>query len=166
MPLSEKLTARVPVFTGFPDNKTLRKKDSLLLSDISKTAQFIFSDPFWMAQVSQINITSSRQFEISPSIGNHKVIFGNAENIDEKFNRLHLFYKQVLAKTGMDAYGIIDVRFNRQVIATKQERHDKIDSVQLRHNVEKLLSNPNLMKTDSVSLPAINDPYIKTTNNN
>jgi cell division protein FtsQ len=166
MPLSEKLSARVPVFTGFPDNKSLRKKDSVLLNDISKTAQFIFDDPFWMAQVSQVNITASRQFEISPSIGNHKIIFGNADNIAAKFNRLQLFYKQVMAKTGMDAYGLIDVRFNGQVVATKQARQDKIDSVQLRRNVEKLLSNPNLMKTDSVSLPAINDPYIKTTNNN
>ena len=166
MPLSEKLSARVPVFTGFPDSKPLRKKDSLLLNEINETARFIYSDPFWMAQVAQVNITTSRHLEIIPVIGNHKVIMGNGGDVKQKFNRLFTFYKQVLAKTGFDAYKIIDVRFNGQVVALKQPQQTKVDSIQLRRNVEKLLSDPNLMKTDSVSLTGKIDPYIKTTNNN
>lgn len=143
MNLSEKLSARLPVFTGFPDKKMVAAADSLLMKDIVATALFINSNPFWSSQVSQINIDLScgagcREMEMVPMIGNHIVKIGDGENIESKFNRLFIFYKQVLSKSGFDRYKSIDVRFDGQVVAAKSE-NPKVDSVQLRKNVEKLL---------------------------
>src|SRR5882724_3916853 len=64
MPLSDKMSARVPVFTGFPEGKKPTVKDSILLEEVKTTAEFIINDPFWMAQVSQIDITADRNFEM------------------------------------------------------------------------------------------------------
>jgi len=60
MPLSDKLSARVPVFTSFPDKQMLSAKDSLLLHEVKNTALFIMNDPFWMSQVAQIDITTEQ----------------------------------------------------------------------------------------------------------
>ena len=50
LPLSDRLSARVPVFTGFPDKKVYSAKDSLLLTDVKNIATYIKNDPFWMAR--------------------------------------------------------------------------------------------------------------------
>jgi cell division protein FtsQ len=150
MPLSEKLSARVPVFTGFPDKKRMTGKDSILLNGIKTTANFIFNDPFWMSQVAQIDIRSDRNFEMIPVIGNHLVMLGDGENIAQKFNRLMIFYKQVLSKTGFDKYRLIDVQYKGQVVVSNAAGNAKVDSAQLRKNVEKLLQQARDAQNDTV----------------
>ncbi|MEO7393968.1 MAG: hypothetical protein ABIU11_03445 [Chitinophagaceae bacterium] len=139
MPLSDRLSARVPVFTGFPEKKILSAKDSLLLNDVRTTANFIVNDPFWMAQVAQVDINENGTFDMIPLVGNHLVKLGDGNNIEKKFHRLMIFYKQVLSKTGFDKYKVIDVQYNRQIVVSKQAGDIHVDSVQLRKNVEKLL---------------------------
>jgi cell division protein FtsQ len=157
MPLCERVTARVPVFTGFPDKKTLSTKDSALLQDISTVARFIFHDPFWMAQVSQVDIDEERNFEMIPVVGDHIVRLGNAEDIEQKFHRLFVFYQQVLSKTGFDKYKILDVQYSGQVVASKQGNNTKVDSVQLRKNVEKLLKEAQESDQDINAAPPLTD---------
>ncbi|MEO7922648.1 MAG: hypothetical protein ABIR30_03160 [Chitinophagaceae bacterium] len=151
MPLSGKLSARVPVFTGFPDKKILSSKDSILLDDVRKTANYIINDPFWMAQVAQVDITPERRFEMVPVVGNHLVKLGTGENIDKKFHRLMVFYQQVLSKTGFDRYKLIDVQYKGQVVASRYSGDAKVDSIQLRKNVEKLLQQARDAQNDTVT---------------
>ena len=149
MPLSDKMSARVPVFTGFPDKRFLSDKDSALLADVKKTAMFILNDSFWMSQTEQIDITKERSFEMVPTIGNHIVKLGDGNDIQKKFQRLYIFYQQVMSKSGFNRYNFVDVRFEGQVVGTK-EKISKIDSVQLRKNVEKLLKEARDMQQDTV----------------
>jgi cell division protein FtsQ len=157
MPLSDKISARVPVFTGYPELKILNGYDSILLNEVKAIANFIIKDSFWMSQVSQIEITPKRNFEMIPVIGNHLVQLGSGESIDKKFRRLMIFYQQVLSKTGFDKYKIIDVQFKGQVVTSKYDIIEKIDSVQLKKNVDKLLRKSIEGKKDTAirALPSI-----------
>jgi cell division protein FtsQ len=120
LPLSDKFSARLPVFTGFPSEKDkLNGADSVLMRDIIKISDYLVHDDFWMAQVSQIDIQPDRSFEMIPVVGNHIIQFGDGTDYEKKFKRLLLFYQQVLSKTGMDAYQKLNVRYARQVIAVK-----------------------------------------------
>ena len=162
MPLSDKLSAKVPVFTGFPDKEVLTARDSILLDEVRTTANFIMHDPFWMAQVSQVDITPARTFEMIPMIGNHTVILGNGENINKKFRRLFVFYQQVLSRTGFGKYKLIDVQYAGQVVVSKQAGNAKIDSIQLRRNVEKLLRQSRENQVDTIVrvMPLPGNPVI------
>ena len=157
IPLSDKLSARVPVFTGFPDKKILSGKDSSLLNDVKTMANYIIHDSFWMAQVAQVDITEDRTFEMIPLVGNHLVKLGTAEGVERKFRRLMIFYQQVLSKTGFDKYKVIDVQYKGQVVASRYAGDPKVDSVQLRKNIEKLLQqsidaqNDTVVRTDQVA---------------
>lgn len=157
MPLSEKMSARVPVFTGYADKKKMNKADSLFLKQVTNVASFINKDPFWMSQVAQIEITDDKNFEMVPLVGNHLVKLGNGENIEKKFNRLMVFYKQVLSKTGFDKYKVIDVQYKGQVVVSKYAGEAKVDSIQLRKNVEKLLRQSEEAEKDVTPkvMPAI-----------
>lgn len=148
IPLSDRATAKVPVFTGYPE-KISKAKDSFLISEITNIADFILGNSFWMSQVSQINMDADQKFEMIPVVGNHTVELGDGENMIPKFNRLMVFYRDVLSKTGFDKYASIDVRFAGQVVAVKGKPMKKVDSVQLRKNIERLLLLAQQMQNDT-----------------
>jgi cell division protein FtsQ len=140
IPLSDRMSARVPVFTGFPDKKVYSAKDSLLFTDVKNVAIYIKNDPFWMSQVAQVDITVDRNFELSPVVGNHLIKLGNGKDIEKKFNRLMIFYKEVLAQKGFDAYSIIDVQYSGQVVGTRRGTDkSKTDTVMLKRRVNEML---------------------------
>jgi cell division protein FtsQ len=148
IPLSMKQSARVPVFTGFPE-KVLGRRDSVTLDNVRDAALFIANDPFWMAQVAQINIDDERNFEMIPVVGNHIVKLGDGQDMGKKFHRLYAFYQNVLSKTGFEKYRAINVQYAGQVIGVKDEDNRR-DTAQLRKNVEALLRQAREMQNDSL----------------
>ena len=162
LPLSGKLSARVPVFTGFIDKKVYSAKDSLLLTDVKNIAAYVKNDPFWMSQVAQIDITADRNFELSPVVGNHLIKLGNGKELEKKFNRLMIFYKQVLAQKGFDAYSTIDVQYSGQVVGTKRgTEKNKVDTVMLKKRVNEMLRQMQKQYDSVVALkPTIEKPII------
>jgi cell division protein FtsQ len=130
LPLSDKSSARVPVFSNFPSQPNrITKTDSLLLTDIKNISSYILKDPFWMAQIDQVDITSERTFEMIPKVGNQVIIFGNADNYQEKFTNLLTFYKQVATKAGWNTYSKINVQYKGQVVAVKRGEQDVIQDL-------------------------------------
>ena len=94
LPLSPKTIIKVPVFTDYPYEKLrTHGADSLLLVQIKNVGYYILKDSFWMAQIAQVDITSSRTFEMAPVIGNHTIAFGDGTDYEKKFGRLFIFYK-------------------------------------------------------------------------
>jgi cell division protein FtsQ len=122
LPLSNKFSARVPAFTNCPLDKTKwNATDSTLLNQIQSISSFLEKNNFWAAQIEQIDFSEKKQFELYPQIGEHKIVFGNGDNLETKFKKLYIFYKEVLAKTGWNTYSIIDVQYKEQVVATKKD---------------------------------------------
>lgn len=127
LPLSEKFSARVPVFTGFPaDTKVLSKKDSALLAGVRKLSLLIGGDVFLNALIEQVDITPERNFEMIPKIGKQLIVFGDATNAEQKFDKLKLFYKQVMSKAGWSRYNVIDLQYKDQVVARIRGKEDII----------------------------------------
>lgn len=125
LPLSDKFSARLPVFTGFPtDNIILSVEDSVLLNDIKNISLSIQKDSFRMALIEQVDITPQRFFEMVPKIGNQLIVFGDAGNVEDKFSRLKLFYKNVLPAAGYNYYSSINVQYNGQIVAKRRGTED------------------------------------------
>lgn len=126
MQLADQYRVSLPVFTGFPDKKSWNSSDSLLVNDMVKLASFINGNEFWDAQVAQTELVSNGpkfwEFEIIPVVGGHLVKLGDAQHLEEKFNRLYQFYTQVLPKAGPEKYRIVDVRFAGQIVAERKTK--------------------------------------------
>ncbi len=121
LPLRQLSVMRLPVFTGFPsDQEKLSNPDSLLLKDILHFALIIQQDSFYNAQIAQVNIASNGDFEMIPTLGDHVVLLGSAENLEDKLNRLYTFYKKVWIPSGINAFQVLDVRFDHQIVALKK----------------------------------------------
>lgn len=139
MPLLNKVSIRLPVVTNFKAPKLWNDVDSALVRDITSLLAYINSDPFWKAQIAQIDIRPEGKLELIPVIGNHVVKLGKAEEVEQKLHNLLLFYKQVISKTGFDIYKVIDVQYAGQVIGVKTNPTAAIDSIQLQKNIETLI---------------------------
>jgi cell division protein FtsQ len=132
MPVSQNYTAPVIVangliFDGYAERKipqlNIENKDSVelkpVIEQIYELAQFITYHPFWNAQIEQIYVNEQAEIELIPRIGNHRIILGDASELDEKFKKLMIFYKQGLNKTGWNNYSVINLKYNNQVVCTK-----------------------------------------------
>jgi len=86
-----------------------------------------------------------------PVVGNHQVKMGTGEQIDRQFGRLMIFYKEVLSKTGFDRFKVIDVQYKGQVVASRTTGDTKVDTAQLRRNVEQLLQQSRQAENDTVA---------------
>ena len=121
LPLKQLTVLNLPVFTGFPtDQPKLSRPDSVLLKDVLFFAKTIQKDSFFMAQVAQVNIEPNGTFQMVPTLGDHLVLLGTVDQLEDKLNRLFTFYKKVWLVSGVNAYQYIDCRFNHQVVALKK----------------------------------------------
>ena len=154
IPLSDRFSPRLPVFTGLPFEKVSRgSKDSALLIQIKDLALFISQHPFWMAQVDQVDINTEKTFELVPKVGNHLISFGDGNDIEKKFRKLEIFYDQVMSKSGWSDYKILDIRFDGQVVATKSDlTYHKSDTVSNKRWMKEWQQISRLMlRTDSIN---------------
>lgn len=139
LPLLENYSARLPVVTGFTPAKRLKASDSALLQETKDVVRTISGDPFWNAQIGQIDITPERKFELIPVVGNHVIRLGSGYNTGEKLARLMVFYRQVLPRAGLAKYSALDVQFNGQVVAVRRGPTSRVDSLQLQKNIKELM---------------------------
>ena len=100
--------------------------DELVKTDLTETEEgqkiydllkYIQRDRFWKAQVAQLDIAEDGEIIIYPQVTKQLVEFGQAENIDSKFERLKIFYKQILPRKGWNLYKRVNLKYKDQIIA-------------------------------------------------
>ena len=122
MPLSENFTANVLVANGLIDEDFSGKVDSLstkLAKDLYRMALFIKSDTLWNNQIEQLYVDVKGDIELTPRVGNHEIILGDADSLQTKFKNLLIFYKKAMPKVGWDTYKTINLKYANQVVCVK-----------------------------------------------
>ncbi len=120
LPVSSKYTARVPVVTGAYVNEMMKLSNvhegeyDLKVYDL---INYINENKFWTMQVGQIDIDSKGYVVMYPQVGKLRMEFGQIEDIEKKFKKLEIFFKQILPTKGWDAYQKkVNVAFKDQII--------------------------------------------------
>jgi len=148
--LPQRTVFRLAVFTGYPGDKFGLHRDSALDRQIMDLAGFLNRDPFWSVQIQEVDIHDSKTFTMTPLIGNQSIEFGDGSDYENKFHRLHVFYKEVITQTGFEKYTSIKLAFANQVIATrKQGIISRADSIQARKNVMEMIRLAQKMEADT-----------------
>ena len=135
MPLNDNYSARVLIASGYiyePFSRRyqfsinqIKSNESLsevsMLDDIYEVADFINRDSVLTNLIHQIYVNPEKEIELFPVIGNQKIIFGNAKDIAEKFNKLKLFYTEGLNKSdSWTKYLSINLKYKNIVVGTKK----------------------------------------------
>ena len=140
MPLADHYTARVLIVNGFIPEKYSQfynisvpqiEKDSAfkaitVIDDIYEVANYIKSDSLLNSLIIQMYVNKDREIELYPAIGNQKIIFGNDDDIADKFEKLKIFYTQGLNSVdGWNKYSIINLKYKNQVVCIKKFSDEK-----------------------------------------
>ncbi len=122
MPLSKHFTARVLVATGNipPFDVQFLQKKKHTLKDIFELTKTILADDFLEPLVEQVYVNNSNEYELSPIIGDQKILLGNMDNLDDKIFYLKTFYKEAIPYKGWQKYKIINLKFKGQVVAGRR----------------------------------------------
>jgi cell division protein FtsQ len=101
------------VATGYIDRQFA--SDGLL-----KVVRAIERSDFWKAQVEQIDVTKEGFVQLVPRVGDHLLILGTVDKVEEKLDRLMNFYHNGLENIGWNKYRSISVAYENQVVCKKR----------------------------------------------
>ena len=108
------LAVQLPVATGYIDRR-------FAANELLQVVRALDCSEFWKAQVEQINVTRDGQFELVPRVGDHLLILGTADNVENKLERLMNFYEKGLDNIGWNKYRSISVAYDNQVVCKKRK---------------------------------------------
>ena len=113
IPLSEKYTADIILFTGYTENI----KDDLILN----LAKKINSNKFLSNQVSEVFVNETSEAFFIPVLGNHKIKLGSFNNLEIKIKKMMTFYDKIIPKHGWEKYSEINLEYQSQIICLKND---------------------------------------------
>ncbi len=88
---------------------------------LAALGRIFLHDDFWNNQVDQIHVLKDGSIEMIPRVGNHIIYLGKPQLLADKFNKLKIFYTDVLCRVGWNKYSRINMEYNNQIICVKSE---------------------------------------------
>lgn len=113
--ISQHFTPRVLLLSGgyFEKIQNLKEVKSKAIVDLINA---INEDTFWKAQITQLIVEKDGGITMVPEIGNHVIEFGMGIDIEAKFKKIKIFYKDILPVKGWDTYHKVSVKYRNQII--------------------------------------------------
>jgi cell division protein FtsQ len=114
-PLSDRYSARILLLSGeyfrnLPNLKAKRQENILQFLNL------INEDAFLKAQFTQLDVAQNGDVSIVPLVGKHIIEFGEPNNIENRLNRIKIFYNQILPVQGWDNFSHVSVKYDGQVV--------------------------------------------------
>ena len=110
MPLSKVHTARVPLITGTREVDYGGIRDLILK---------VNEDEFMRKSVVGFHLESNGDIKMKLRKYKFTVLFGQAKDIEKKFQKLKAFYKKAKQDALLTEYRLVNLKFKDQVVATK-----------------------------------------------
>jgi len=114
MPAFTTTAIRLPLVTGYATH-------SMVDDGLYEFARFLQDDRFWRTGITQIWIDNKGEVYLVPRVGNHTILLGSFDNYEAKLDRLLEFYKKVMPRKGWNAYSVLNLKFDGQVIGERTE---------------------------------------------
>lgn len=116
--LSMNYSARVLLVSGayFSGPQLAGKRLLPAESPLMELLRFVQMDPFWRAQLIEMNVDSQGYVTMWPQVGKHRIEFGPPTDIETKFKKLKLLYSTVLPVKGWERYSRISVQYRNQLV--------------------------------------------------
>lgn len=90
------------------------------LQEAYRVALAIKADSTFSSQFTQLYVNDDAEVEAYSPLFRHSVLFGHADNLEQKLRQLHIVYDEALIYMPADTYSKVDVRFKNRVFATRK----------------------------------------------
>jgi cell division protein FtsQ len=89
------------------------------LKDLFNLTKTLLADEFLKAFIQQIHLNNAGDFILVPLIGDQKIVLGSARKLEDKLNRLKIFYQQGMPYEGWTKYETINLKYGGQVVCKR-----------------------------------------------
>jgi cell division protein FtsQ len=106
---------------------------SAVLKDLLIVALYVHNHPFWNTAFEQCYVDNLGDLILVPRTGNHSIVIGTADNMNEKMENLRIFYDRALKNIGWEKYQTINLKYKGQIIGVRsgnQTEHTETQYVQ------------------------------------
>lgn len=130
-PATKPIALKLPVFVGniqenmIKDSVVKRREKAewaktSLLDDMYFLSIHIGKSEFLKALIDHIYIDGSRNVQLIPRVGDHKIVLGGVTNLNEKFKKLQTFYASALQTHDLNQFSTIHLEYKGQVVCEKK----------------------------------------------
>lgn len=117
IPTSDSYTSRVLILEGRHAEELMEKGEiSEEMPELLDLIRFINGDEFWSAQIIELEVNSRSDIKLYQQVGSQIIEFGDAHDVESKFERIEIFYKEILPRKGWNAYSKVSVKFRDQIV--------------------------------------------------
>ena len=117
IPTSTSYTSRVLILEGKYAERLMDQGDVMLeMPELMNLIEYITKDKFWNAQITEVEVNAADDIRLYQQVGNQLIEFGDAHQIEDKFDRISVFYKEILPKKGWNAYARVSVKYANQIV--------------------------------------------------
>ncbi len=129
-PVVESFSSYVPIVTGHlpldldqAHRGKVGEEDSQWLEKLVDFGLFLDNNQFWDAMIEQIYIAQNKDVILCPKVGNLEIIFGDLNNIEEKFAKLLAFYKNIAPHEGWTKYSTVNLKYKDQIVCKLNKKN-------------------------------------------
>ncbi|MBK8626838.1 MAG: hypothetical protein IPN86_15115 [Saprospiraceae bacterium] len=120
VPVTRGSAVRVPLVTGIRDTFStgfLSASKPSKLRQVFDIMKYVSKDEFLTALIEQAHVEhdSIGDIVLVPKLGREKLIFGDANDIEAKFDNLKIFYRDGMPKLGWSRYKTLNLKYSQQV---------------------------------------------------
>ncbi len=117
LPTSPHYTSRVLIVEGALAGELLAEKNLYEQhEDLMGLIRFIDRSEFWRAQIATVEVDKNKDVKLFQQVGRQVIEMGKPVDIADKFQKINLFYEEIIPEKGWDAYTRVNVEFKDQII--------------------------------------------------
>jgi cell division protein FtsQ len=120
MPVSDKFSTRVILLSGAFVKQLLRQQNMTETEEgkqLMSMLEIISKDNFLKAQITELDIDAKGRITFIPQVGDERIEFGTADNVETKFSKLMIFYKEIIPRVGWNKYQRVNLEYDGQIVA-------------------------------------------------
>lgn len=106
-------SAHVPLVTGVLSSETA----SELLHTLGLYLQ---ENEEWREFIGSIHLVSTDEIWLYPRVGDYVFVVDDLEGLDEKLEKIPIFYRRILPKVGVEKYKFINLSYKNQIVCKKR----------------------------------------------
>ncbi len=116
--LSDSYSARVLLLTGPGADSLFSKQfiESEEGQEVCRFIQHINRDPFWKAQIAQLDFDEDLDMVLYAQVGKERFEFGQAKGFEEKLKKMKIFYEEIVPKKGWGHYRVVKLQYEGQIV--------------------------------------------------
>jgi cell division protein FtsQ len=81
---------------------------------------FIEKDRTWKDKIVQISVREDGDLILIPREGRERFLFGQPEDVEEKFSKMEKYYTHILPAKGEGHYRTVDLKYKGQIVCREK----------------------------------------------